>query len=571
MTQRMTGSEALVEALRAEGVEHVAGIVGSAFMDPLDLFPQAGIRFVQVRHEQSAALMAEGYGRASGRPGVCIGQNGPGITNLVTGVASAYLNHTPVVVLTPAVLTSAIGTRAFQEIDQMRLLAPVVKWQMQVNRSDRMGEAIRGAFRAAVALRGPVQVDIPRDTYYGEWDEPELPPARYRTDGRFGGAPRQAVQQAAQLLAAARHPVILAGLGVVEADARAEVERLAQALGAPVACVWLHNDAFSADHPWGLGPIGYQGSEAAMRVLARADAVLVLGSRLNAFGTTPQYGIDFFPAGAKLIHNSIDPLEIGALRPIDVGLVGDCGEVAAQLAEALRGHLPPFDVAARQAEVAAEKAAWDAKLRALSLVDTDPIAPRRALWEIAQAVPDDVSVCADVGNVSGACNAYFTAQRHTRRFFGAGSLGGIGVGYPTALGVKLARPEAPVLALGGDGAWSMTLQEVMTAVTEKIPLVAVVFNNGVYGAERRNQFDFYGERYFYTDLDNPSFAEVAGVMGAHAVRVKRADAIGPALREAFACGRAAVVEIDVDPKALNEPYRRDALKAPRSTMARYAR
>ncbi len=569
--RRMTGSEALVEALRIEGVQHITGIVGSAFMDPLDLFPAAGIRFVQVRHEQSAALMAEGYGRASGRPGVCIGQNGPGITNLVTGIASAYLNHTPVVVLTPAVLTTAIGTCAFQEIDQMRLLAPVVKWQMQVNRPDRMGEAIRGAFRAAVALRGPVQVDIPRDTYYGEWEEAELAPAQYRTDGRFGGAPSAAIAEAAALLRTARHPVILAGMGAVDADAGRDLAMLAGRLCAPAACVWLHNDAFPSPHPLALGPIGYQGSEAAMKVLSRADVVLVMGSRLNAFGTTPQYGLDFFPAGAKLIHNSIDPLELGAIRPIKVGLIGDCGEVTRQLLAALDGHEPPFSQAQRLQEVANEKAAWDAKLRAMSIVDTDPIAPRRALWEIARSVPPDTHVCADVGNISGACNSYFTEFQHARRFFGAGSLGGIGVGYPTAMGVKLAKPDAPVLALGGDGAWSMTLQEVMTSVTEKIPLVAVVFNNGVYGAERRNQYDFYGERYFYTDLDNPSFAEVAAAMGAHAVRIRKAEDIGPAIQAAFACGRAAVVEIDVDPKALNEPYRRDALKLPRSVMERYAR
>lgn len=567
--RRITGSEALVEALRLEGVDRMCGIVGSAFMDPLDLFPEAGIRFIQVRHEQSAALMAEGYGRAAGRPGVCIGQNGPGITNLVTGVASAYLNHTPMVVLTPAVLSTAINTRAFQEIDQIRLLAPVTTWQMQVNRPERMSEAIRGAFRAAVATRGPVQVDIPRDAYYGQWDEAEVMPAHYRTDGRYGGAPRAEIERAARLLAGAKNPVILAGLGAVDAEAGADIARLAELLCAPVACVWLHNDAFPGSHPLAVGPIGYQGSEAAMRTAAGADVILALGTRLNAFGTTPQYGIDFFPSHAKLIHNSINPLELGTLRPIEVGLVGDCGEVARQLAEALAGHVPAFDRGARLAALAQAKADWADKLRTMSLVDTDPIAPRRALWEVSRAVPKDVSVVADVGNVSGAANAYFASFDRHRRWFGPGSLGGIGVGFPTALGVKLARPDEHVLALSGDGAWSMTLQEVMTAVREKLNLVTVIFNNQVYGAERRNQYDFFGERYFFTDLENPSFAQVAEDMGAQGVRIARAQDIAPAVAAAFSADRPVVIEIDIDPKALNEPYRRDALKFPERTLPKY--
>ena len=571
MKRTLSGSEAFVEALRLEGVDHLCGIVGSAFMDPLDLFPAAGIRFVQVRHEQSAALMAEGWARATGRPGVCIGQNGPGVTNLVTGVASAYLNHTPMVVLTPAVLTSAIGTRAFQEVDQMRMLAPVVNWQLQVNRPDRMSEAIRGAFRAAIATRGPVQVDIPRDAWYGQWQEEERAPERYRTAGRYGGAAAADIARAADLLAAAERPVLLAGLGAVDADAGADILRLAELLGAPAACVWLHNDAIPGGHPLAVGPVGYQGSEAAMKLLAEADVLLALGTRLNSFGTTPQYGIDFFPSQARLIHNSIDPLELGALRPIELGLIGDCGEVTRQLIAALAGRVSTSGQAARREHIAAEKAAWAAKLQQMSCIDSDPIAPRRALWEVSRAVPKGTSVVSAVGNTSGAAGAYCAEFDGARRFFGAGSLGGIGVGFPTALGVKLARPDAPVLALMGDGAWSMTLQEVMTAVREKLPLVTVIFDNGVYGAERRNQYDFFGERYFYTDLQNPSFAAVAQQMGATGVRITRAGDIAGAVRAAFETDGPVVLEIVVDGKALNEPYRRDALKLPERVLPRYQR
>ena len=260
MQREITGSEALVEALRLEGVEIMFGLVGSAFMDPLDIFPKADIRFVQVRHEQSAALMADGYARASGKPGVCVGQNGPGVTNMATGISSAFLNHTPVVFLTPTVTSPSQGTRSFQEIDQIAMFRPIVNYQIQVNRPDRMGEAVRTAFRAAIATRGPAQIDIPRDYYYGTFKETEMTPDQYRVDGRYGGAPAEQIEKAAELLLAAERPVILAGLGSVDSEAGEAIGKLADRLGAPVACVWLHNDAFPANHPMHVGPIGYQGS-----------------------------------------------------------------------------------------------------------------------------------------------------------------------------------------------------------------------------------------------------------------------------------------------------------------------
>jgi sulfoacetaldehyde acetyltransferase len=564
MKRQISGSEAFVEALRIEGVTSMCGIVGSAFMDPLDIFPEAGIRFIQVRHEQSAALMAEGFARATGVPGVCIGQNGPGITNLVTGVASAHLNHTPLVVITPAVLSTAIGSGAFQEVDQMRMLAPVVKWQMQVNRPDRMSEAIRGAFRAAISLRGPVQVDIPRDSWYGVWEEEVLQPAEYRTAGRHGGADSDSIAAAVKIIEEGKRIVILAGLGAIDSEASEEIGQLAEMLSAPVACVYLHNDAFRGSHPLAVGPIGYQGSEAAMRLVSEADVIVALGTRLNSFGTTPQYGLDFFPRNAKLVHNSINPLELGARR-LDVGLLGDCREVTRQLIAALKGHKLLVEHSAQRARIVQMKDEWSKRLEEMSHQDGNPIHPRRALWEVSRAVSEfgaDTTVVADVGNISGSANAYFSSFEQPRRYIAAGSLGGIGVGFPTALGVKLARPDAPVLALVGDGAWSMSMQEVMTAVREKLSLVTVIFNNSVYGAERRNQYDFFGERYLYTDLHNPSFATIAQNMGARGIRIERYEDIGAAVKTALASDQPSVIEIMTDSKILNEPYRRDALKQP---------
>lgn len=572
MSNLISGSEAFVEALRLEGVQYVIGIVGSAFMDPLDLFPKAGIRFIQVRNEQTASLMAEGYARATGRPGVCIGQNGPGVTNLVTGVASAFLSHTPMVVITPAVLTSSIGTNGFQEVDQMRLLAPVVKWQLQVNRPDRMSEAIRGAFRAAVALRGPVQVDIPRDVYYGTWQEESLRPHEYRTDGRYGGAHPAAVEKAISLIRQSAKPTLLVGQGAIDSGAGDVIGDLADLLSAPVTCVWSHNDAFPGRHPLFAGTIGYQSSQAAMNLVAESDLLIALGTRLNAFGTTPQYGKDFFPQAVPLIHNSIDPLELGALRRTAVGLLGDCQAVTNQLLAGLKGAEFQIDHRARRSELAAAKDAWNRKLYEMSHESGDPIHPRRALWEISQTIRNadkDICVVTDVGNVCATASAYFDFIDKPRRWIASGSLGGIGVGLPTALGVKLANPAQPVVALIGDGAWSMGLQEIMTAVREQLPIVAVVFNNSVYGAERRNQYDFFGERYFFTDLQNPSFAEIAAIMGAHSVRIDNYEIIGEELSKALDAARPSVLEIMLAPDVLSEPYRRDALRPSVRVMDAY--
>lgn len=567
MKRTISGSEAFVEALQLEGVDLMFGIVGSAFMDPLDIFPKAGIRFLQVRHEQNAALMAEGYARASGRIGVCIGQNGPGVTNLVTGVASAQLNHTPLVVFTPGVTSASADTNGFQEIDQIKLFAPIVKHQIRVNRPDRISQAIRGAFRAALALRGPAQVDIPRDYFYGTWEEAELLPEQYRTSGRFGGAPKEEIERAAQLLASAKRPFIVVGLGAVDSEAATAIAALAERFNAPVGCVFLHNDAFPGSHPLSVGPIGYQGSGAAMRLMKDADVVLALGTRLNSFGTTPQYGLDFFPHDAKLIHNSINPLELGAQKPIAVGLVGDCKAVTEQLLDATADKSMSVDLKKQAQLIETTKNAWAEELTEMSMIDSDPISPRRALLEISRNIPKDTIVVPDIGNVAGTASAYFSFDT-PRRWIGPGSLGGIGVGFSTALGAKLGQPDLPVLSIIGDGSWSMTLQEVMTAKTEKINLVTVLLNNGQYGAEKRNQYDFFEERFFSTNLDNPDFSQIVEDMGVHAKRITRVEDIAPALEEAFNLDQPVVIEIIID-KVLQEPYRRDALRVPQRSLEKY--
>ncbi len=307
---RMTPSEALVETLVAEGVKEVFGIVGSAYMDALDLFPDAGIRFISVAHEQAAAHAADGLARVTGRPQVCIAQNGPGAANFVSAITAAYWAHSPVVAITPETGSMGIGTGGFQELDQMPWFQACTKYQVRVNRPERMAELARRCFYIAKAECGPTQLNIPRDYFYGEIDC-EI----YKTpEVERGPGSEVHLEQAARLLSDASFPVIIAGGGVCMSDAVEETSRLAEYLTAPVVTSYLHNDAFPATQELSVGPIGYCGSKAAMRILSRADVVLALGTRLGPFGTLAQYGLDYWPRGAKIIQVDLDHRQLG-LRP----------------------------------------------------------------------------------------------------------------------------------------------------------------------------------------------------------------------------------------------------------------
>ena len=570
---RMTSSEALVETLRTEGVTVCPGIVGSAFMDALDLFPDAGIRFVPVRHEQTAAHMADAYARVTGRPSVCIGQNGPGVTNMVTSMAAAYHAHSPVLLLAPAAGSSAKYLDGFQEIDQMAILRAVTKFQVEVNRPDRMAELVRLALRHAVALRGPVHVDIPRDYLYGEADFEILEPQRYRADRR-GAGDEQALDRAAQVLAGARNPVLISGMGVIDADAIEDVKALAERLDAPVATSYLHNDAFPADHELAVGPIGYQGSKAAMRALQEADVILALGTRLSYFGTLPQYGIDYFPEDAKIVQVDIDYQQIGRRWPVEVGIIGD----ARAAAQAIQRRLQARDGevtgnAERRARIARLNEAWDRELSERASSEATPISPQRGLAELASALTPETIVTTDIGNICSAANSHLRFTQ-PRTFLAALTFGNCGFAYPAALGAKLARPDSPVVAVVGDGAWGMSLHETMTAVEEGLDVTAVVFNNQQWGAEKRNQVDFYADRFVGTNIGHArggfNFTEIARAMGAQATRVTDPNDLRDAYRAAISTDQPAVVEVMVDPEELVEPFRRDALKLPTRRLDRYA-
>jgi sulfoacetaldehyde acetyltransferase len=569
----MSASEAMVETLRVEGVTEIFGIVGSAFMDALDLFPAAGIRFIPVRHEQSAAHMADGYARVTGNVSVCTGQNGPGITNMVTAIAAAWHAHSPVMVITPSAMTSDRGKDGFQEADQLPIFRTITKFQVQVPRADRIAESFRTAFRVALAEHGPVQVDVPRDYLYHEVDV-DIPsdPNAYRVAAR-GAGDEDALDRAADVLAAARNPIVLAGSGVTDCAGADEVRRVARLLNAPVATTYMHTDAYPSDDELAVGPLGYQGSKAAMRLVAEADVVFAVGTRLGGFGTLPQWGIDYWPKQAKIVQVDIDPFQVGRVRPLEVGIIGDAKAASKAVADRLEARLGGVKPDAAQLEkIAAAKKAWAEELDSLSSSDGMPISPRRALKELAAALPGNAIVTSDIGNICSTANAYVRFNT-PRSYLPALGFGNCGFAYPAALGAKVAAPDRPVVAIIGDGAWGMSLHEVMTAVEEDLPVVACVFNNQQWGAEKKNQIDFYDDRFVGANIGRElggfDFAEIARAMGANGIRVTDPRELRDVYAGAIASGRPSVVEVMVDPEELAEPFRRDALAFPKRFLDRY--
>lgn len=564
---QMTPSEAFVETLVSRGVTDVFGIVGSAFMDALDIFEPAGIRFIPVAHEQGGGHMADGYARVGDKVGVCIAQNGPGITNFVTAIAAAYWAHTPVLCITPETGTSTQGLGGFQETEQLAFFEKITKYQAHVNRPDRIAEFTGRCFDLALAERGPTQLNIPRDFFYGMIDTNIPKPVQVELSP---GGPRS-LEQSAELLSKAKFPVIVAGGGVVFSNGVEEVMALAEHLHAPVVNSYLHNDSFPCDHELWCGPLGYQGSKAAMNLIRQADVVLAVGTRLGPFGTLPQHGIDYWPAGAKLIQIDSDHRKLSLVRPAEVAILGDARLATVALQESLQESnrkiacLETRDQ--RASEIQSQKQAWEKELDKWGQDDGSPISPRRALRELERATPENAMVSTDIGNICSVANSYLRFKQ-PRSFLAAMSFGNCGYAYPVAIGAKVAAPSRPAIAYVGDGAWGMSFGETLTCVRENIPVVAIVFNNGQWGAEKKNQVDFYSDRYIGTNLSNPSFAGIGEAMGALGVRVDSPDAIGDALRESLASGRPAVVEVMVT-QELGDPFRRDALSKPVRTMEKY--
>ncbi len=574
---RMTTEEAFVKVLQRHGIDNAFGIIGSAFMPISDLFPKAGITFWDCAHEYTAGMMADGFTRASGRMSMMIAQNGPGITNLITPAKTAYWNHTPLLVVTPQAANATLGLGGFQEVEQMRAFSDMVAYQEEVRDPARMAEVLNRVIMEARRRSAPAQINIPRD-YWTRVIDIDLPePVEFERPA--GG--EEAITQAARLLSDAEFPVILNGAGVVIGGAIEDSRALAERLSAPVCCGYQHNDAFPGSHPLAAGPLGYNGSKAAMELIRRADVVLALGTRLNPFSTLPAYGLEYWPEGAKLIQVDLNPARIGLTKRVDVGIVGDAGKVARAILARLAPEAGERGREPREALIAQTKSAWAQELTSMDHEEDDAgttwnararaaapdlMSPRQAWRAIMQALPRDAIISSDIGNNCAIGNAYPSFEEG-RKYLAPGMFGPCGYGFPAITGAKIARPDQPVVGFAGDGAFGISMND-MTAIgrPEWPAITMVIFRNTQWGAEKRNTTLWYDDNFVGTDLDpHVNYAEIARACGHAGVRVESREALTEALAEAVRAqmeeGRTTFIEVLLN-QELGEPFRRDAMKKP---------
>lgn len=573
---RMTTEEAFVKVLQRHGIAHAFGIIGSAMMPISDLFPDAGITFWDCAHEGNAGMMADGFTRATGKICMMVAQNGPGITNFVTPVKTAYWNHTPLLLVTPQAANKTLGQGGFQEVEQMALFRDMVAYQEEVRDPARMAEVLNRVILKAKRASAPAQINVPRDLWTQVIDV-ELPNV-VEFERPEGGA--EALARAAQLLSGARFPVILNGAGVVLAGAIPASIRLAEKLGAPVCCGYQHNDAFPGSHPLFAGPLGYNGSKAAMELIARADVVLALGTRLNPFSTLPGYGIDYWPKDAAIIQVDLNPDRIGLTKPVSVGIVGDAKSVAEGLISRLSAGAGDAGRVERKALVAQRKSAWAQELASMDHEEDDPgtswnararaakagwMSPRMAWRAIQRALPAEAILSSDIGNNCAIGNAYPSFEAG-RKYLAPGLFGPCGYGFPAIVGAKIGCPEVPVVGFAGDGAFGISVNEMVTIGRKEWPAITmVVFRNYQWGAEKRNTTLWFDDNFVGTELNEKvSYAAMAKACGLEGVQVRTMEALTEALAaaiEAQAAGRTTFIEVLLN-QELGEPFRRDAMKKP---------
>ncbi len=573
---RMTTEEAFVKVLQMHGIEHAFGIIGSAMMPISDLFPKAGITFWDCAHECNAGMMADGYTRVTGKMSMMVAQNGPGVTNFVTPVKTAYWNHTPLLLVTPQAANKTIGQGGFQEVEQMALFQDMVAYQEEVRDPSRIAEVLNRVILKARRASAPAQINVPRD-YWTQVIDITLPQV-VEFERPAGG--EDAIARAAELLSKARNPVILNGAGVVLAGAIPASIALAERLDAPVCCGYQHNDAFPGSHPLFAGPLGYNGSKAAMELISKADVVLCLGTRLNPFSTLPGYGIDYWPKAAKIIQVDLNPDRIGLTKTVTVGIVGDARKVA----EALLAKLAPSagDVGreARKAAIAQTKSAWAQQLSSMDHEDDDPgtswndrarkrepakMSPRMAWRAIQQALPREAIISSDIGNNCAIGNAYPSFEEG-RKYLAPGLFGPCGYGLPSIIGAKIGKPDVPVVGFAGDGAFGISMNEMTAIGREEWPAITmVIFRNYQWGAEKRNTTLWYDDNFVGTELDQKvSYAGIARACGLTGVQVATMAALTEALATAVKAqkaGKTTFIEVLLN-QELGEPFRRDAMKKP---------
>ncbi len=573
----MTTEEAFVKVLQMHGVEHAFGIIGSAMMPVSDLFPAAGITFWDGAHECNSGMSADGYTRSTGKMSMMIAQNGPGITNFVTPVKTAYWNHSPILLVTPQAANKTIGQGGFQEIEQMKLFEDMVCYQEEVREPTRMAEVLNRVIEKAWRGCAPAQINVPRD-FWNQVIDIELPQA-VRLERQAGGS--QAISEAARILSSSRFPVILNGAGVVIGNAIDASRRLAERLDAPVCCGYQHNDAFPGSHFLSVGPLGYNGSKAAMELISKADAVLALGTRLNPFSTLPAYGIEYWPDQASIIQIDINGDRIGLTKRVTVGIQGDAGQVAERILGELADHAGDAGRAERRQLIASTKSKWAQQLVSLDHEDDDPgtswnerarqrdpgrMSPRMAWRAIQSVLPSTAIISSDIGNNCAIGNAYPMFDTG-RKYLAPGLFGPCGYGFPAIIGAKIGCPDTPVVGFAGDGAFGISMNEMTSCGRDGWPpITMVIFRNFQWGAEKRNTTLWFDDNFVGTELDTGvSFAGIARACGLRGVLVSTMDELSDALQLAISAqmdeDRTTFIEVLLN-QELGEPFRRDAMRRP---------
>ena len=574
---KMTTEEAFVKVLQKHGIKHAFGIIGSAMMPISDLFPKAGITFWDAAHECNAGMMADGFTRSTGKISMMVAQNGPGITNFVTPVKTAYWNHTPLLLVTPQAANKTIGQGGFQEVEQMALFKDMVCYQEEVRDPSRIAETLNRVIMEAKRASAPAQINVPRDfwTQVVDLNIPEI--IEFETPA--GGT--EAIARASKLLSEAQFPVILNGAGVVLSGAIQETVDLAEKLSAPVCCGYQHNDAFPGSHPLHVGPLGYNGSRAAMQLIAKADVVLALGTRLNPFSTLPGYGIDYWPKNAQIIQVDLNGSRIGLTKQVSVGIVGDAKKVANSLNNLISKDSNEEKQKARKDLIAQTKSSWAQELTSMDHEEDDPgttwnerarkrepqkMSPRMAWRAIQTSLPKDAIISSDIGNNCAIGNAYPTFEEG-RKYLAPGLFGPCGYGLPSIVGAKIGKPDIPVVGFAGDGAFGISMNE-MTSIGrgEWPPITMIIFRNYQWGAEKRNTTLWFDDNFVGTELsDNVSYAGIASACGLIGIEVHTmkdlTEQLSKAINKQMEENKTTFIEVMLN-QELGEPFRRDAMKKP---------
>ncbi len=574
---KMTTEEAFVKVLQMHGIEHAFGIIGSAMMPISDLFPKAGITFWDCAHECNAGMMADGFTRTTGQMSMLVAQNGPGITNFVTPVKTAYWNHTPLLLVTPQAANKTIGQGGFQEVEQMKLFEDMVAYQEEVRDPSRIAETLNRVIMEAHRASAPAQINVPRD-FWTQVVDIDLP-GILEFERPSGG--EQAIAAAADLLSDAKFPVILNGAGVVLSGGIPASVALAERLTAPVCCGYQHNDAFPGSHPLHAGPLGYNGSKAGMELISKADVVLCLGTRLNPFSTLPGYGIDYWPTDAKIIQVDINPARIGLTKKVTVGIVGDARKVADSILARLSDTAGDDGRDARKNLIAQTKSAWAQELSSMDHEEDDPgttwnervrarqpdhMSPRKVWRAIQAALPADAIISSDIGNNCAIGNAYPSFEKG-RKYLAPGLFGPCGYGFPSIVGAKIGNPDTPVVGFAGDGAFGISMNEMTACGRDPWPpITMVVFRNYQWGAEKRNTTLWFDDNFVGTELsEDVTYAGIAQACGVEGVQVTTMDQVTDALHAAvkrqMEDKKTTFIEVVLN-QELGEPFRRDAMKRP---------